>query len=365
MPQLDHHNDKSHAQVDIPITCAPDEQTPSLKEVTSWQTSVLIVLSAHFVVMNTSGFLNSFGALQSHFVQELDESASTVSWIGSTQIFLYFFLGIVSGRLTDIGYFRVTFLAGSLAMVIGIFASSFGSKFWVMFLTLGVGVGLGNGLMSCPMLAVVSQYVSERRRLAIGVAMCGACTDGVVYSGLMRQLIPRLGFSWTMRVIALIQFSPEWIDWTAFRDARFNNYAVTTFMSLLGLYISIFYVVGFSRTSISPPFSYQDSLNLLLVFNAVNLIGRLGSGFIADQVGILVIFVPVIASTAVILFSWITVDTSVAILVGAPIGGALIGAMNGRYMGAQIFADVTMVVAAIFLEFARRADVNRGKDMED
>ncbi|CEI70785.1 hypothetical protein FVEN_g734 [Fusarium venenatum] len=430
MPQLDDRDDKSHVQADVPITCATDEQAPNLKEATSWQMSVLIVLSAHFVVMNTSGFLNSFGALQSHFVQEFGESASTVSWIGSTQIFLYFFLGIFSGRLTDIGYFRVTFLAGSLAMVIGIFASSFGSKFWVMFLTLGVGVGLGNGLMSCPMLAVVSQYFSERRGLAIGVAMCGACTGGVVYSGLMRQLIPRLGFSWTMRVIALIQFvtlafvniclrprtkgkkSPDWIDWTAFRDTRFNNYAVATFMSLLGLYISIFYVVDFSRTSISPPFSYQDSLNLLLVFNAVNLIGRLGSGFIADKVGILVIFVPVIASTAVILLSWIAVNTAVAMyvwtvfcgilsggiqslfpaglgyltadaekpgtrmgmvfglgsiasLVGAPIGGALIGAMNGRYMGAQIFAGVTMAVAAIFLETSRRADVSRGKDMED
>lgn len=198
--------------------------------------------------MNTSGFTNSFGALQSHFIQEFDEPASTVSWIGSMQIFFYFFLGIVSGRLTDIGYFRTTFLAGSLAMVVGIFASSFGSKLWVMFLTLGVGVGIGNGLMSCPMLAVVSQYFTERRGLAIGVAMCGSCTGGLVYSGIMRQLIPQLGFAWTMRVIALIQFvtlafaniclrprsqsrnSPDWIDWSAFRDSRFNNYALAIFM---------------------------------------------------------------------------------------------------------------------------------------
>ncbi|PTD06260.1 Riboflavin transporter MCH5 [Fusarium culmorum] len=418
------HNAKTQTQIDLSSTRRADEETSQLQEVTSWQTSILIVLSAHFVVMNTSGFTNSFGALQSHFIQEFDEPASTVSWIGSMQIFFYFFLGIFSGRLTDIGYFRATFLAGSLAMVVGIFASSFGSELWVMFLTLGVGVGLGNGLMSCPMLTVVSQYFSERRGLAIGVAMCGSCTGGLVYSGTMRQLIPQLGFAWTMRVIALIQFitlafaniclrprtqgskSPDWVDWSAFRDSRFNNYALAIFMSLLGLYISIFYVVDFSRSCISPPFSYQDSLNLLLVFNAANLVGRLGSGILADKVGALVIFVPVMASMTVVLFAWIAVKTSLAMyfwtvfcgilsggvqslfpaglsyltagakksgtrmgmvfglgsvasLIGAPIGGALIGVMNGRYLGAQIFAGVTMAVAAIFVEAARRADVAR------
>ncbi|VTO85370.1 unnamed protein product [Fusarium graminearum] len=421
------HNVEAQTQVDLLSPHGGDNPTSQLQEVTSWQTSILIVLSAHFVVMNTSGFTNSFGALQSHFIQEFDEPASTVSWIGSMQIFFYFFLGTVSGRLTDIGYFRTTFLAGSLAMVVGIFASSFGSKLWVMFLTLGVGVGLGNGLMSCPMLAVVSQYFTERRGLAIGVAMCGSCTGGLVYSGIMRQLIPQLGFAWTMRVIALIQFvslafaniclrprsqsrnSPDWIDWSAFRDSRFNNYALAIFMSLLGLYISIFYVVDFSRSCITPPFSYQDSLNLLLVFNAANLVGRLGSGILADKVGALVIFVPVMASMTVILFAWIAVGTSLAMyvwtvfsgilsggvqslfpaglsylttstkkpgtrmgmvfglgsvasLIGAPIGGALIGAMNGRYLGAQTFAGVTMAMAAIFLEVARRADVARGPE---
>ncbi|ESU18188.1 hypothetical protein FGSG_11416 [Fusarium graminearum PH-1] len=190
------HNAEAQTQVDLLSPHGGDNPTSQLQEVTSWQTSILI-----------------------------------------------------SGRLTDIGYFRTTFLAGSLAMVVGIFASSFGSKLWVMFLTLGVGVGIGNGLMSCPMLAVVSQYFTERRGLAIGVAMCGSCTGGLVYSGIMRQLIPQLGFAWTMRVIALIQFvtlafaniclrprsqsrnSPDWIDWSAFRDSRFNNYALAIFMS--------------------------------------------------------------------------------------------------------------------------------------
>jgi MFS family permease len=110
-----------------------------------------------------------------------------------------------------------------------------------MFLTLGLGVGLGNGLTSCPMLAVMSPYFSTRRGLAIGITMCGSCTGGLVYSAIMRQLIPKLGFSLTMRVIALIQLvtlgmanvclRPRikgkkiagWVDWTAFQDVRFQS----------------------------------------------------------------------------------------------------------------------------------------------
>ncbi|KAF5000265.1 hypothetical protein FGRMN_1897 [Fusarium graminum] len=295
---------------------------------TSWRTSTLIVLSSHFVVMNTSGFTNSFGAIQSYFIDNFDQSSSIVSWIGSMQIFLYFFIGIFSGRFTDAGYFRVTFLTGSLASVIGIFAASFGSELWIMFLTLGLGVGLGNGLMSCPMLAVMSPYFSKRRGLAIGITMSGSCTGGLVYSGIMRQLIPTLGFAWTMRVIALIQLitlgmaniclrprtegkkTTGWVDWSAFRDARFNHYSAAIFLSLLGLYISIFFVVDYSRTSISPPFSYQKSLDLLLIFNGVSLIGRIGAGLAADRLGALTAFVPAAVATTIILFSWIAVETS-------------------------------------------------------
>ncbi|KAM0077221.1 hypothetical protein ACKRZS_010683 [Fusarium odoratissimum] len=379
------------------------------------------VLSSHFVVMNTSGFTNCFGALQSYFIGEFGEPSSAVSWIGSMQIFLYFFIGAFSGRLTDAGYFRVTFFTGSLVHVVGILAASFGSELWIIFVTLGLGVGLGNGLMTCPMLAVMSQYFTKRRGMAVDITMCGSCTGGLIYSSILRQLISSLGFPWTMRCIVLIQFvtlafaniclRPKtsaksisgWVDWTAFRDARFNHYAIATFMSLLGLYISIFFIVDFSRTSISPPLSYRNGLNLLMIFNGVNAIGRFGSGLAADKFGVLGVFVPILVATSFTLFTWISVRTvpsmyvwtvfcgifcggiqslfpaglgyltagteqpgtrmgmvfglgSIASLIGSPIGGALVGAMDGNYLGAQVFGGATMALSALFLEATRRAD---------
>ncbi|SCO91906.1 related to monocarboxylate transporter 4 [Fusarium oxysporum] len=403
------------------VSLRVSDETSQEEEEPGWCRSTLIVLSSHFVVMNTSGFTNCFGALQSYFIGEFGEPSSAVSWIGSMQIFLYFFIGAFSGRLTDAGYFRVTFFTGSLAHVVGIFTASFGSELWIMFVTLGLGVGLGNGLMSCPMLAVMSQYFTKRRGMAVGITMCGSCTGGLIYSSILRQLISSLGFPWTMRVIALIQFvtlafaniclRPRtsgksisgWVDWTAFRDVRFNHYAIATFMSLLGLYITIFFIVDFSRTSISPLLSYRNDLSLLMIFNGVNAIGRFGSGLAADKFGVLGVFVPVLVATSLTLFTWISARTvpsmyvwtvfcgifcggiqslfpaglgyltagteqpgtrmgmvfglgSIASLIGSPIVGALVGAMDGNYLGAQVFGGATMALSALFLEATRRAD---------
>ncbi|TVY74697.1 Monocarboxylate transporter 10 [Fusarium oxysporum f. sp. cubense] len=110
------------------VSLRVSDETSQEEEEPRWCRSTLIVLSSHFVVMNTSGFTNCFGALQSYFIGEFGEPSSSVSWIGSMQIFLYFFIGAFSGRLTDAGYFRVTFFTGSLVHVVGILAASFGSE---------------------------------------------------------------------------------------------------------------------------------------------------------------------------------------------------------------------------------------------
>jgi MFS family permease len=51
-----------------------------------------------------------------------------------------------------------------------------------------------------------------------------------------------------------------------------------------------------------------------------------------------------------------------AVLIGPPIAGALVERMDGRYLGLQIFAGLTMVLAVCFQTAARFAKV--GRDMK-
>jgi hypothetical protein len=71
-------------------------------------------------VFCTFGMSNTFGVFQSYyqFTGFPSESASTISWIGSVQLFLQFFLGSVAGPLYDRGYFRALVYVGSVIYIV-------------------------------------------------------------------------------------------------------------------------------------------------------------------------------------------------------------------------------------------------------
>ena len=63
------------------------------------------------------GYANAFGVYQDYYVRQGVASASSASWIGSLQIFLVIASGSFTGPLVDRGYFRATFLSGSVLFV--------------------------------------------------------------------------------------------------------------------------------------------------------------------------------------------------------------------------------------------------------
>lgn len=115
----------------------------------------LQVLIAHLVIFNTWGYINSFGVFQTYYLSTLEQSPSQISWIGSVQVFLLFFIGTFSGRATDAGYFRRTFVIGTVLILLGVFTTSVCTEYWQLFLAQGVCTGIGNGLLFCPTLAIL------------------------------------------------------------------------------------------------------------------------------------------------------------------------------------------------------------------
>lgn len=147
--------------------------------------------------------------------------------------------------------------------------------------------------------------------------------------------------------------------------------------------------------------AYEDSLNLILVLNGVSVVGRLGSSYAADQFGTINVFIPVAGATATVLLAWIAVAdvtgiycwavacgvcsggvqslfpaalasltadpqklgirigmvftiVSFSSLIGPPIGGVLISALGGRFLGAQAFAGGSMFLSTLLLVAAQR-----------
>ncbi|KAL0633375.1 hypothetical protein Q9L58_007749, partial [Maublancomyces gigas] len=147
----------------------------------------------------------------------------------------------------------------------------------------------------------------------------------------------------------------------------------------------------------------EDSFNTIITMNAVGILGRLLPNYLADRYfGCLNVFAPITIITGVIVICWMAVDSysgltafivvcgifaagvqalfpaSVAALtndprkagtrigmsftvvslgcaVGAPISGALVGAMDGSFRYAQIFCGLVLILGGLSLGAARVA----------
>ncbi|KZF26343.1 MFS general substrate transporter [Xylona heveae TC161] len=372
----------------------------------------LQVVGAHLVNFNTWGFINSFGFFQSYYVTALGESESTVSWIGSIQIFLLFFIGTISGRSMDAGYFRATIAIGCFLQVFGAFMTSLSTKYWQVFLAQGVCMGLGDGMLFAPAVALISTYFTTKRAVAVAAIVSGSASGGMVFPVIARQLLPQLGFGWTVRVMAFVmlfnaafalavlrQRTPPrkagpWIEWDAFREPLWLLVTAASFFCIGAIYVPYFFLTPFSHDQIHV--SSANSLTILLVLNAVGIPGRLIPGYLADRYfGKLMTIAPLGIAAAIVLYCWAGVSTlpglipyvciygslgagtqglmpstiaslttdprkmgvrlgmalsfmGIAALVSQPIAGALIKANNGNYLYAQMFAGSLMMVGSLF-----------------
>ncbi|PLB49677.1 MFS general substrate transporter [Aspergillus steynii IBT 23096] len=374
------------------------------------------VLWSHFTVCNAWGYVTTFGVFQTYYTQKLNASPSAISWIGSVQVFLLFSLGAFSGRMSDAGYFKAVWGSGALLTLIGIFMASLSTEYWQVFLSQGLCLGIGSGLMFCPILSLLPTYFSKNRSLAIGLAATGSSTGGLVFPAVVDNLLPRIGFPWTMRILGfltLAMLTPSFIflkprmpprkggpivEWNAFREFSYLMFSLGMFLVFWGLYVAFFYISSFARTLGA---TQSVSISLLLIMNGVGVPARVLPNLLADKyTGPVNLLVPVAMISSIALFSWIsvvnisglyvfavfyglfsaslqslfpaslaslTVDlskigvrtgmiltvVSFAALTGSPIAGALVQRGNGSYKYAQIFAAVSMFVGTLLLVVAR------------
>jgi MFS family permease len=112
----------------------------------------------------------------------------------------------------------------------------------------GLSVGIANGFLFCPSFTITSTYFLKKRSIAVGIGACGSVTGGIVFPLMARQLLPKIGFPWTMRAIALVQLflllvanvlskprvkprkGGPLIDIKAFKEMEYTFYALGAFL---------------------------------------------------------------------------------------------------------------------------------------
>ncbi|VUC33742.1 unnamed protein product [Clonostachys rosea] len=326
----------------------------------------LQVVAGWLVIFATWGYLNSFGAFQSYYTSGGLPSASpsTISWIGSLQGFLTTALGTFSGRLLDAGYFRPTFAVGAVLQLAGIFAMSASNhpQYWQLIITQGVLTGIGGGILFTPTLGLVATWFGRRRGFAIGLATVGNSTGGILYPVIVRQLLPKIGFAWTARVLGLVNMvcyavalllmrsrlpprrSGALVDFSAFREKVYVLYVTGLFLFVWASYYLFYYVSfhcdfffltalrhrAFSIISFILGhvlgLSYSEASFLVMVINGAGLPARVLMPMLADRIGALNVITMCTLSISVIVFCWFAVSSVPGLYVFTAFCGLVSGA---------------------------------------
>nr|POF17925.1 aspyridones efflux protein apdf [Quercus suber] len=383
--------------------------------VTAWTQAIM----GHLVAFNTWGFLASFGTFETFYQSDVlsSSSSSDIAWIGSFQLFLIFAVGSFAGRALDAGHFRMVYVVGCVLLVLGVFMTSLCRSYWQFFLAQALCAGLGSGLMFTPAIGLVATYFSKKKVFILAFFLTGAGTGGMVFPAIVSQLLSRIGFPWTMRVLGFIMLginvltiamfrtrlpprkSGSLVDWAAFKEPTYVLYIAGMWFNFFALYFAFYYIGTFARNEIG--LSYQSSVNLLITVNGVGIVARLLIAYVATEwISPVTAIIPCALVSAILMYSWSAVTSagglyafavlygmssngvqglwpgglssmilddnkigtrmgmgftiaSTALLTGPPVGGALIAKDNGHYLYAQMWAGSSLVLGSCFLAVAR------------
>ncbi|KAL8627374.1 hypothetical protein Q9189_006929 [Teloschistes chrysophthalmus] len=355
------------------------------------------VFAGFLVVMNAQGLAQSYGVFQAYYETVLlrEHSPSSIAWIGSFQIFLLFFMAIITSGQIDKGRFQHCFTGGSVLLFACVLATSWCKQYWHFMLVQGLGTGMGMGLAFGAGAQGLMTYFRKNLGIATGMASAGGAVGGMIFPAICEKLISKVGFGWTVRansnalVIALVVLvtlipanliarerpgtihrkgTPQ-MDWSAFTDVPYLLVMAGLFFAFWGIYFGFYYIVTYAQTTLH--LSPAEATNLLILMNAANLPGRFIPPLISDAcLGPINTLIPCTFLTALLLFLWLDdndfnegrarlrlamvfVAIGTACLTGTPVGGALLQRGGGSWTGAQLFAGGSVLVGGGLLTVAR------------
>jgi len=295
--------------------------------------------------------------------------------------------------------------------------TSLSTEYYQILLAQGVVSPIGASMIFFSAIASTSTWFFKRRALGLGIVASGSSLGGVIFPILVQQVIPRVGFPWTMRVSAFVilalliisnltvrsRLSPTkkkvaFVDFVRpFRELPFFLVTLASFLVFIGLYVPFDFLILQAQAAGVDPFLASF---LIPVLNAVSILGRTLPAYLGDRYGrfnmitafcylsgllVLALWLPARATAPIVVFAALYGFTSgafvslisaciaqiseirqiglrngslfaamsVAGLIGNPIAGALVSDEGGRYDHLQIFSGVMLLAGSSVFLVAR------------
>ncbi|KAF9891668.1 hypothetical protein FE257_003680 [Aspergillus nanangensis] len=331
----------------------PEPPPPNKEDLRAW----LLVLGAFFLFFNVWGLTFAFGSFQSFYSLSYLTSigASAISWIGTVQSFLLIVCGIVTGPLFDLGHYRAMIFVGCTLSVLGMMMLSLADEYYQIFLSQGICMGIGFGLLYVPSLALLSRSFARKRAVALGVATSGAPAGGIIYTLMFEQLLPKVQFAWTVRIMAFVMLvlyiaasflllwktpnpnnntqsrntprrtTSQLLDKRALIDPPFWSFTCSNFFLYLGYMTPYYYIPTYAETYLHT--SRSLGLYILIISQAASILGRVFTTAVAHHYGSMIPWIFCGSVSGVLCLAWISVDSLVGFILYAAFYGAISGAL--------------------------------------
>ncbi|KAG1725078.1 major facilitator superfamily domain-containing protein [Suillus paluster] len=371
----------------------------------------MTVFGAFFALFAAFGQSMAFGIFQLWYSQNqlVDYTASDISWIGSVQLWVFFFSGSFVGRLFD-AYGPTWLLAsGTVILTFSLMMTSLASTYYALILAQGVVFGIGFGLLFFPSMSATATHFMKYRATALGVAVAGSSVGGVVFPIMLQRLFNTVGFGWAVRISAFVCLAcgviatatvssrlptrkpGPWVDVSSLKDANYALFVLGSAISCFGIFVPMYYIVQYAEGS---HVSQTVASGALSVMNAGSVFGRIVPSIAADLIGRYNTLFPSTVLMAIFTLalwlhahdlatimtysvfygffsgSWFALQTSCIAqisrmekigvrmgmayslvsfpaLVGEPIAGAILARDNGNYTGLIVFTGVSLLLGSL------------------
>ncbi|KAI6103624.1 major facilitator superfamily domain-containing protein [Pisolithus sp. B1] len=190
--------------------------------------------------------------------------------------------------------------------------------------------------------------------MALGFVSIGSSLGGILFPIAGQNLIPLVGFKWTVRVFGFmmlvslgitnltidrrlppVNVKGGFLNLPAFRNPAYTIYCLSGIACCLGLYTMLTYLpVSATAVGMSSNFSFY----LVAISNAASGFGRLSAGFLADRIGPLNAMIPFTGLAGIITFAW-PYASSRGALIGVSV---LYGITSGTYVSLLVAPAMAM-----------------------
>lgn len=307
--------------------------------------SYLVVFGSFMGLIACFGLMNIVGAIESYVKsnQLKDVNSSTVGWIFSISTFITYTSCIFSGTYFDRNGTRTLLMTGTVLMCSGLVATASCATVWQFILAFGILTSFGNGLLMSPLISVIAHYFCAKRGLYTSLAASGGGVGGVIFPIMLRSLYVKVGFTWAIRILALIflfclliaiglvkeRFNQkEYYQDQSFKE-RFLDYVTIFDKSVLKDWKFIYCTLGalfaeistfccityFGSYAIKRGYTINDSYLLITIVNLGTIPGRSLTGYLADRFGRFNVMIVIMLLTTVInLVMWMPFGASLKVL---------------------------------------------------